>query len=126
MYVVQIAFFSLGTAMVLMFYWKALHKSVQSRLRTKLIVFLGTPHRGSSSADWGQLATNMANMALLDTNEKIIKTLRVDSEVLENIHNEFKDIVTVKDSAIKIHSFFEGRGVSGMKGISGKVRKWPR
>ena len=86
-----------------------------------MIVFLGTPHRGSSLADWGQLAKNLANVALLDTNVKIIKTLEVDSEVLSNIHDDFLD--TIKECGdIKIHSFYEARGLSGTRGISGKVR----
>ncbi|KAK3938160.1 putative kinesin light chain [Diplogelasinospora grovesii] len=41
--------------------------------RTKLIIFLNTPYRGNS-------------------NKKIIKTLKVNSEVLNNIYEEFKTI----------------------------------
>lgn len=85
-----------------------------------MIVFLGTPHRGSSLADWGQLAKNIANIALIDTNERIIKNLEVDSEVLNNIHENFLDII--KDCGdLRIHSFFEARGLAA-RGITGKVR----
>jgi len=44
----------------------------------------------------------------------------VNSEVLDNIHEEFKTIAD--QSRIKIHSFQEARGISGMKGLHNKVR----
>ncbi|KAL6355476.1 hypothetical protein LRP88_11068 [Fusarium phalaenopsidis] len=50
---------------------------------------------------------------------KIVQTLEVYSEVLDNIHEEFVNIV--HESDLKIHSFQEGRGLSGVKGFSGKV-----
>ena len=57
---------------------------------------------------------------LQDSNKKILKTLEVDSEVLDNIHEQFIDMVS--EHGIRIHSFQEGRGISGMKGLDGKVR----
>jgi hypothetical protein len=56
---------------------------------------------------------------LQDSNKNIVKTLEVNSEVLDNIHEEFKTILD--ESTIKIHSFQEARGVSGMKGLDSKV-----
>ena len=99
---------------------QALHRSKSARQRTKLIIFLGTPHRGSSSADWGQIASNMARLALQDSNKKILETLEVSSEVLDNIQEEFKTIVHEND--LRVHSFQEARGISGMKGLHNKVR----
>jgi hypothetical protein len=61
----------------------------------------------------------IAQLALQDSNKKIIKTLEVNSEVLDNIHEEFKTIV--HGSGIRIHSFQEARGISGMKGLDNKV-----
>lgn len=43
----------------------------------------------------------------------------MDSEVLDNIHEQFRDIVF--QNGIRIHSFQEARGISGMKGLDGKV-----
>lgn len=43
----------------------------------------------------------------------------MNNEVLDNIHEEFKTIV--HESGIKIHSFQEGRGILGMKGLHNKV-----
>jgi hypothetical protein len=44
----------------------------------------------------------------------------VNSEVLDNIHEEFKTIAD--QSRIRIHSFQEAQGISGMKGLHSKVR----
>jgi hypothetical protein len=43
----------------------------------------------------------------------------VNSEILDNIHEEFKTIMFKKK--IKVHSFQEERGISGMKGAGEKV-----
>ena len=61
----------------------------------------------------------MALLALQDSNKKIINTLEVNNEVLDNIHDEFKTIAD--KSRIQIHSFQEARGISGMKGLHNKV-----
>ncbi|KAL9102394.1 MAG: hypothetical protein Q9163_002460 [Psora crenata] len=98
---------------------KALCRSKAYCQRTRLIVFLGTPHRGSERADWGKIASNLARLVLQDSNKKIVKALEVDSEVLDNIHEQFMDIVS--KHCIKIHSFHEARGISGMKGLDEKV-----
>ena len=98
---------------------QAIHRSEKIREWTKLIVFLGTPHRGSTYAGWGQIASNLARLALQDTNKKILKTLEVNNEVLDNIHEDF--ITIVFKGGIKIHSFQEARGISGIKGLDGKV-----
>ncbi|UPL00108.1 hypothetical protein LCI18_011042 [Fusarium solani-melongenae] len=57
--------------------------------------------------------------ALQNANKKIVQTLEVNSEVLDNIHEEFVKIML--ETGLKIHSFQEGRGLSGVKGFSGKV-----
>ena len=90
------------------------------RERTKLIIFLGTPHRGSGYAGWGQIASNLARLAQQDSNKKILETLEVSSEILDNIHEDFKTVVS--KGGIKVHSFQEARGMAGMKGVDGKVR----
>jgi hypothetical protein len=87
--------------------------------RTKLIIFLGTPHRGSPTAGWGAIASNLTKLVLQDSNTRILDTLRVDSQVLDMIHEEFKKIIST--SGIKVHTFQEARGISGMKGASNKV-----
>ncbi|KFY63111.1 hypothetical protein V496_04185 [Pseudogymnoascus sp. VKM F-4515 (FW-2607)] len=97
----------------------ALHKSETICKRTRLIVFLGTPHRGSSYAGWGEIASNLASLGLQDSNKRLVQTLEVNGEVLDNIHEEFKTILG--KCAIKVHSFQEAKGIFGMKGLDGKV-----
>lgn len=100
----------------------AIRRSDPTRSRTKLIIFLGTPHRGSSSAGWGVIASNLTRLALQDSNKQLLETLEVNSEILDNIHDEF---MTIADSSrIKTHSFQEARGLSGMKGLHSKVRRF--
>jgi hypothetical protein len=88
--------------------------------RTQGIIFLGTPHRGSSAADWAQIATNLAAVALQDSNTTMTGALKVDSEVLGNIHKQFIKIATRQ--MIRLHSFQEARAISGVKAVSGMVR----
>ncbi|KFZ14930.1 hypothetical protein V502_05841 [Pseudogymnoascus sp. VKM F-4520 (FW-2644)] len=97
----------------------ALHRSETICKRTKLVVFLGTPHRGSTYAGWGVIASNLASLALQDSNKRLVQTLEVNDEVLDNIHEEFKTILI--KCAIKVHSFQEAKGISGMKGLDSKV-----
>ncbi|KAI9706228.1 MAG: hypothetical protein M1812_008242, partial [Candelaria pacifica] len=97
----------------------ALCRSEACRRRTKLVIFLGTPHRGSAWASWGEIASNLARLMLHDPHKKIVEALEVDSEVLDNIHEQFVKIVY--DDRIQIHSFQEARGISGMKGLHEKV-----
>ena len=70
-------------------------------------------------AGWGQIVSNLACMAMQDSHRKIIETLEVDSETLDNIHEQF--ILVISQCNIRIHSFQEGQGISGVKGLHGKV-----
>ena len=70
-------------------------------------------------AGWGLVASNLAGLALQDSNRGILGTLEVNDEVLDNIHEDFKKIT--HGAGIKFHSFQEARGVSGMRGLQYKV-----
>ena len=96
-----------------------MHESKECRDRTKLIIFLGTPHRGSEFADWARIATNVMN-TILDSNQELVDNLEVNSVVLDNINEKFLRIVC--EDKINIYSFYEARGISGFKLFSGKVR----
>jgi hypothetical protein len=98
---------------------QAIRRSEIVRDRTRFIVFLGTPHRGSGYAGWGQIASNLARLTLQDSNKRLLESLEVNNEVLDNINDEFKKIAF--ERALKIHSFQESRGITGMKGFNGKV-----
>ena len=54
-----------------------------------------------------------------DANKKVLQSLEVNGEMLDDIHKEFKAVV--HESGIKIHSFQEARGIIGVKGLHGKV-----
>ncbi|KAJ8063271.1 hypothetical protein OCU04_008502 [Sclerotinia nivalis] len=97
----------------------AIYRSQSVRKRTKSVIFLGTPHRGSTCAGWGEIASNLARLALQDSDKEILETLEVNSKVLDNIHERFKTIVYEYD--IKIHSFQEAQAISGIKGLHSKV-----
>ncbi|KAI9849349.1 MAG: hypothetical protein M1837_004809 [Sclerophora amabilis] len=87
--------------------------------RVKHIVFLGTPHRGSEMASMGKLVANFAAVALQDSNKALLKSLSVDSEILDKVHYPFADMLHSND--FTVHLFQEGRGVSGVKPLSGKA-----
>ena len=98
----------------------AINRSAPLRGRVSHIIFLGTPHRGSPYAAWGEIASNMAKLLMQDSNKKILETLEVNSELLDNIHDSFLNVIY--DSGTKVHSFCEGRSPSGVKGLHRKVR----
>ena len=84
-----------------------------------MIMFLGTPHRRSPYAEWGQIASNIARLVLRGSDEEIIKELKVNSEVLESTNETFETIMN--QSQIRIHSFQEAQGMMGVKGFHNKV-----
>jgi hypothetical protein len=87
--------------------------------RTAAIIFLGTPHRGSSSAPLAQVALTAAKLVLLDVNSRAVDALAVDGELLDNIQLEFLKMLHTND--FRVYSFQEGRTMVGLKGASRKV-----
>ena len=67
------------------------------------VIFLGTPHRGSALASWGTIGRNLAVAIGQDTNDKNLKDLRLDSEILELLREEFA--LLLRRNAIKIRTF---------------------
>lgn len=88
--------------------------------RIQAVVFCGTPHRGSDTAAWAGLATNLVAMAFMDTHKKLLSDLLVDSETLDLIQEDFMKLLYKRP--IRIHSFQEGRGLTGVKCLHNKVR----
>ena len=86
---------------------------------TKYILFLGTPHRGTAAASWGVLLANISAVTVRDVDKKLLRALQQDSELLEGIQEAFRRILD--DQKVKIHSFQELRGFSGVKLLSNKV-----
>ncbi|TQV96722.1 Ankyrin repeat-containing domain-containing protein [Cordyceps javanica] len=85
---------------------------------TKGIVFLGTPHSGSHLASWGLLATNLAKLALQGPNQKVLRALVPNNELLERISKQFCQLLDQSD--FSVHSFYETLPMS-IYGIDGTV-----
>ncbi|KAL6829124.1 hypothetical protein J3E69DRAFT_364751 [Trichoderma sp. SZMC 28015] len=76
------------------------------------VVFLATPHRGSDLAYWDSIGTRIVRAATLGmtTNSKIVKDLKVDSEMLKRISDSF----AYRGAAFKIRSFYETEFMLGL------------
>jgi hypothetical protein len=98
---------------------QAIRRSEKIRERSKLIIFLGTPHRRSPYASWRQIASNLTRVALQDSNKKLLEALEVNNEVLDNIDEESKTVVF--KGGIKIHCFQEARDIPGTEGLDEKA-----
>jgi hypothetical protein len=53
------------------------------------IIFLGTPHRGSDMASLAKVVAFVAQVTLRNTNDKVIRDLERDSEILNRIRDNF-------------------------------------
>ncbi|KAI3391627.1 hypothetical protein diail_7028 [Diaporthe ilicicola] len=69
------------------------------------IMFFGTPHRGSSLANWSTVLSNVANFASLGskTNWKLSQNLQTESGQLQEISKSFVD----RAKSLQIISFYE-------------------
>lgn len=56
------------------------------------VVFLGTPHRGSDKAGLAQIVQEVAKLALRKPNEKLLKNLERESDVLEHQRKSFASV----------------------------------
>ena len=81
---------------------------------------MGTPHRGSTLANWGGLGADFAH-AVEDVNQAIVKLLRPDSETLFQLQDSFLKLVIRRAQqhrqALKIKCYFEELGMT----LIGKV-----
>ncbi|KAK4148919.1 hypothetical protein C8A00DRAFT_38494, partial [Chaetomidium leptoderma] len=73
------------------------------------IVFLGTPHNGSTAAAWGGVIQRMADTVvpkkIFETESVLLRTLKKDSETLQQITSHFLDIY----QKFKIHMAHENQ-----------------
>ncbi|KAI9780256.1 MAG: hypothetical protein M1839_006816 [Geoglossum umbratile] len=89
---------------------------------TVAVLFLGTPHRGSSQ--WTNLAKTISHVVAVagfDTGDQNVRALQIDSAVLEVCHEGFMKVY--EQSRIEIRTFQEAQGMSGLGlfGFNGKV-----
>jgi hypothetical protein len=53
------------------------------------VIFLGTPHRGSASSNWGRLIVHSGKFLKLDGEDRIVNDLKKDSEILKQVVRDF-------------------------------------
>jgi hypothetical protein len=73
---------------------------------TSAVVFLGTPHRGSSMASLGAIARKAASLLLLDTNPSVLDSLALKNADLSRCQDVFSSLWAKHDFQVK--SFQEG------------------
>lgn len=59
---------------------------------TSGVIFYGTPHRGSEKTGLGQIVAKIAALTLRQPNDKLLKNLEKDSDVLERQRRSFASI----------------------------------
>lgn len=91
-------------------------KYMECLSRIHAVVFCGTPHRGSS---WAKLASQLVAVAIMDVNPRLLRNLEVDAEILNLIQRDFLSLVD--EFPITVHSFLEGRAMTGVRGFNSKV-----
>ncbi|KAK5402722.1 hypothetical protein LTR83_008747 [Exophiala xenobiotica] len=86
------------------------------------ICFLGTPHRGSSTASLGKIAINISRLAYTHANVGILASLERNADTLERIGDGFA--VLLSENMFKVHSFRETlptNGVMVVENYSSKI-----
>ena len=88
-------------------------------LVTRGIIFLGTPHRGSTTTSIAKVVASVAKMALWNPNLDLIRDLERDSQTLDRIGDSFGRILDKRTLAV--WSFAEELPITGI----GKVCMLP-
>ena len=85
------------------------------------IIFLGTPHRGSNKASWGEQARKFVSY-FKTTNSSLVKDLDEKSEKLAKIGDSFPSLLNTRgkqaNTRIEVVCFYEGQPMGSL----GKVR----
>ncbi|KAH7362469.1 hypothetical protein B0T11DRAFT_280856 [Plectosphaerella cucumerina] len=104
---------SLGGILVKEVLWQSKTNVTESSRKvhglTKCVIFFGTPHRGSRMAGWGEMATKLVKVLNQGSKNQVIKSLALNSEILDRIQNSFEKMIAVGD--FFIHTFQEGRPI---------------
>ncbi|KAL3417553.1 ankyrin repeat protein [Phlyctema vagabunda] len=81
---------------------------------TLAILFLGTPHRGSSKAGIAEVVRRIVSVSGFNTTDQNIRALQVNSTELELIHELFMKLYEQKDRHFQVLTFQEAKGVVGI------------
>ncbi|KAL8883885.1 MAG: hypothetical protein Q9215_007946 [Flavoplaca cf. flavocitrina] len=71
------------------------------------VCFLGTPHRGSSSASLGKIAYKISRTVTRRPNTKLLQGLERNSETLEQIGDTFAQTMLKSERGLRVYSFRE-------------------
>jgi ankyrin repeat protein len=69
------------------------------------VIFLGTPHRGSAVADWGEVITRASQALGLGSDDHIIKDLKAGSDSLTDLLHNFT--IWLFRNSVDVVCFFE-------------------
>ena len=86
---------------------------------TRAIIFMGTPHRGSPYAGWGIIVQSIVSAAGFDATDRILRDLKFDAGTLDILQEDF--LKMVKKEQFEVFTFQEGKGLKGVRGLTGKV-----
>ena len=87
-------------------------------LSTKALFFLGTPHRGSDWAGWGEIARKLAGV-IFSTNSSSIRHLKVNAEPLMQLEKNFGSLVYRR--TFLVYTFIEAKGFKPVPLLDFKV-----
>ncbi|KAL9631599.1 MAG: hypothetical protein Q9204_004166 [Flavoplaca sp. TL-2023a] len=79
------------------------------------VCFLGTPHRGSSTASLSKIACEISKTMATRPNTKLLQALERNSETLEQIGDTFAQTMLKSAMKLRVYSFREEKD----------TRKWP-
>ena len=85
---------------------------------TRALFFLGTPHRGSDWAGWGEIARGLASV-VFDTNKSSIKHLQVNGESLMQLEKNFGLLVYRR--TFSVYTFTEAKSFMSLPFLNSKV-----
>jgi len=80
-------------------------------------MFMGTPHRGTELASFGQMVANMARVAFKKPSLQLLEVLEHDSQALQDLLEDTSTIL----SSIPVISCFEQKETKLSKGIFSKT-----
>jgi ankyrin repeat domain-containing protein 50 len=86
------------------------------------VLFLGTPHRGSSKAETAEMIRRIASASGFSTSDRNLRALYIDSSELERIQ-QFMRLKKQGQWHFEIQTFQEAKGMTrlGVLGLSDKV-----
>jgi hypothetical protein len=88
------------------------------------ILYLGCPHRGSDTAQYGLIAASAAQAFLQTPNKRFLRSLQTGSSDLERIADAFSLLPRKVDRSLLEFSFQEEKGMaSALPLFGGKVRQ---